>query len=354
MEWYRLKLEGLKNSKIRILMNNYIKYKDIFVNLESIKFDLKFSDEEIKQILNSKNNLKFIELKSILNKERITLLSLNDYRYSPLLQNINKPPLFLFCKGDISLLKCEKIISVVGTRRPTEYGKYCCEKIVKSLVEANICIVSGLALGIDSLAHKKSLEISGKTIAVLGCGIDKIYPKTNRSLREEIEEKGLVITEFPLGTLSKPINFPVRNRIIAGLSRGTVVVESSIKSGSLITANLAFEEGRDVFAIPGDITSEFSEGCNQLIKTQQAKLISEAEDILIEYGWKSENKSSKILNLSPEKLQFYEILKTKLSLDEIKAKIPLKTPTLLSYLMELEIEGIIKSLPGGFYQRIEK
>ena len=176
----------------------------------------------------------------------------------------------------------------------------------------------------------------------------------NIELRKDIENKGLVISEFPLGTLSKPVNFPIRNRIIAGLSRGTVVIESSDKSGSLITANLAFDEGRDIFAVPGDITSEYSKGCNELIKIQQAKLITDAKDILIEYGWESkEDNNDAKSNLFGDKKKIFDSLGTKLSLDEIKSRISLDTSTILSYLMELELEGVVKSLPGGYYQKIE-
>ena len=157
-----------------------------------------------------------------------------------------------------------------------------------------------------------------------------------------------------MGTLSKPVNFPIRNRIIAGLSRGTVVIESSDKSGSLITANLAFDEGRDIFAVPGDITSEYSKGCNELIKIQQAKLITDAKDILIEYGWESkEDNNDAKSNLFGDKKKIFDSLGTKLSLDEIKSRISLDTSTILSYLMELELEGVVKSLPGGYYQKIE-
>lgn len=352
MEWYRLKLIGLKSSKIRALMANNKRYKDIFTNLDKFINTLNLTIDDTQLIEKSKQCERYLEVMDYLERNRIGLISINDYRYPDSLKNIAKPPLFLFYKGNIELLSKNKMISIVGTRRLTKYGELCCERVVKDLVDGDVVIVSGLALGIDSVVHREVLKYKGNTIAVLGCGIDIYYPKTNIKLRDEIEKKGLLISEFPLGTIPAPKNFPIRNRIIAGLARGTVVVESSLKGGSLITASISLEEGRDVYAFPGDITYPLSQGCNKLIKLSQAKLIVSGEDILDEYNWTKINEEGKKLNrLIGIKLKIYSVLKTKMHLEEIRREVSCETSELLSNLMELEIDGYIQSLSGGHYRR---
>lgn len=352
MEWYRLKLIGLKSSKIRALMANNKRYKDIFTNLDKFINTLNLTIDDTQLIEKSKQCERYLEVMDYLERNRIGLISINDYRYPDSLKNIAKPPLFLFYKGNIELLSKNKMISIVGTRRSTKYGELCCERVVKDLVDGDVVIISGLALGIDSVVHREVLKYKGNTIAVLGCGIDIYYPKTNIKLRDEIEKKGLLISEFPLGTIPAPKNFPIRNRIIAGLARGTVVVESSLKGGSLITASISLEEGRDVYAFPGDITYPLSQGCNKLIKLSQAKLIVSGEDILDEYNWTKTNEEGKKLNrLIGIKLKIYSVLKTKMHLEEIRREVSCETSELLSNLMELEIDGYIQSLSGGHYRR---
>ncbi len=352
MEWYRLKLIGLKSSKIRALMANNKRYKDIFTNLDKFINTLNLTIDDTQLIEKSKQCKRYLEVMDYLERNRIGLISINDYRYPDSLKNIAKPPLFLFYKGNIELLSKNKMISIVGTRRSTKYGELCCERVVKDLVDGDVVIISGLALGIDSVVHREVLKYKGNTIAVLGCGIDIYYPKTNIKLRDEIEKKGLLISEFPLGTIPAPKNFPIRNRIIAGLARGTVVVESSLKGGSLITASISLEEGRDVYAFPGDITYPLSQGCNKLIKLSQAKLIVSGEDILDEYNWTKINEEGKKLNrLIGIKLKIYSVLKTKMHLEEIRREVSCETSELLSNLMELEIDGYIQSLSGGHYRR---
>ena len=352
MEWYRLKLIGLKSSKIRALMANNKRYKDIFTNLDKFINTLNLTIDDTQLIEKSKQCERYLEVMDYLERNRIGLISINDYRYPDSLKNIAKPPLFLFYKGNIELLSKNKMISIVGTRRSTKYGELCCERVVKDSVDGDVVIISGLALGIDSVVHREVLKYKGNTIAVLGCGIDIYYPKTNIKLRDEIEKKGLLISEYPLGTIPAPKNFPIRNRIIAGLARGTVVVESSLKGGSLITASISLEEGRDVYAFPGDITYPLSQGCNKLIKLSQAKLIVSGEDILDEYNWTKINEEGKKLNrLIGIKLKIYSVLKTKMHLEEIRREVSCETSELLSNLMELEIDGYIQSLSGGHYRR---
>lgn len=353
MGWYRLKLNGLKSSKIRVLMLNYRRYKELLIeDTEVLKEKFNFDDEDIKIIQRSIECQKYIDFVEYLERNRIGIIDMNDYRYPELLKNISKPPIFIFFKGDINLLEKERMISIVGTRRATKYGEGCVSQILKDLVEADVVVVSGLALGIDTIAHQETLELKGKTIAVLGCGIDIIYPKGNIGLRRNIEKYGLVISEFPLGTKPSPQNFPIRNRIISGLSKGVLLIESALKGGSLITAGLALEEGRDVFAVPGDISAPFSKGCNSLIRDSLAKLIISGEDILKEYLWLKKTELGENLNkLIGKKLKIYNILKTKMHLEEIKELSGIETGELLGYLMEMEMERYVQSLPAGYYRR---
>lgn len=291
-----------------------------------------------------------IYLSMVLKKNRVKVLNLKSKNYPEDLRNISQPPVFLYYKGDISLLENRKI-GVVGTRKATSYGRITCEKMTEDLVSNEITTVSGLALGIDSICHKRTLEKSGKTIAVVGSGLDIIYPKENRILWEQIERSGLIISEYPLGTEPIGYNFPMRNRIIVGLSRGILVIESQKKGGSLITAELALEEGREVFAVPGDIFSPSSEGCNNLIKNSQAKLTTDIKDIITEYGWEIKNNKNSNLSLTSYEEKIFFLLEKEKNLDELILESSFKAGEILSILMDLEIKHAIVSIPGGKYRR---
>ncbi|HWP45810.1 MAG TPA: DNA-processing protein DprA [Candidatus Limnocylindrales bacterium] len=216
----------------------------------------------------------------LLEKHRVQIVTLSDSNYPELLRNIFDPPPVLYVKGTFSE-RDQLAVAVVGSRKSSSYGRLTAEKICLDLVSRGVTIVSGLARGIDSFAHRGALKGGGRTIAVLGNGVDCIYPRENRRLYEAIVEKGAVISEFPLGTPPDRKNFPVRNRIISGLSLGVVVVEAGDQSGALITADQALEQGREVLAIPGNVSSYTSRGTHRLIK-QGAKLVETAEDILEE------------------------------------------------------------------------
>lgn len=203
--------------------------------------------------------------------------------YPPLLKEIFDPPWVLYCKGDIQLLQEKNILAIVGTRNPTIYSKSVLEKFIPPLVKANFTIVSGLALGVDSLAHKMTIAERGKTIGVLGSGFDHMYPNKNKSLLEHMAKNHCVITEYPTHIPPRKWHFPARNRIISGLAKGVLITEAKEKSGSLITADQALEQGREVFAIPGPIHHEFSKGTNKLIQFG-AKLVIDLEDILHEWN----------------------------------------------------------------------
>lgn len=350
MEWYKLRAADVKDSIIHNLMSAFKEYLDIF-KLDEFQLRKYFNIDaiEYKKIIDSQTLSLDEEIKN-LKKNKVKVLSLKSSNYPEELKNISQPPVFLYYKGDISLLKGKRI-GVVGTRKATVYGKITCEKMTEDLVNNEITTVSGLALGIDSICHKKTLDKNGKTIAVVGSGLDVIYPKENRILWENIEKSGLIISEYPLGTEPIGYNFPMRNRIIVGLSRGILVIESQKKGGSLITAELALEEGREVFAVPGDIFSPSSEGCNNLIKNSQAKLTTDVKDIIIEYGWELKNNKNNNLKLTSYEEKIFFLLEKEKNLDELILGTSLKASEILSILMDLEIKHIIVSIPGGKYRR---
>jgi len=205
---------------------------------------------------------------------------ISDARYPALLKEIYDPPIFLFARGNLELA-ASHMLGVVGTRRPSPYGTAVAEKLAAELAAAGLTIVSGMARGIDTAAHKGASSVDGNTVAVLGCGVDMVYPAENRKLAAQIAAQGLLLSEFPMGAPAFPQNFPVRNRIISGMSLGVLVVEGAEYSGSSITARLALEQGREVFAVPGNITSKVSWGPNLLIK-QGAKLVQDWNDVIVE------------------------------------------------------------------------
>ena len=277
--------------------------------------------------------------------------TIEDDIYPQCLKEISNPPLKLYYKGNLDLLKDERLIAVVGTRNPSSYGKLCCEYMVKKMTSANITIVSGFAKGIDSIAHKTSLLTGGKTIAVIASGLDIVYPASNLSLYREIEEKGLILSEYEAGVKPFKFNFPQRNRIIAGLSKGIIVVESKDRGGSLITADLALEFNRDVYAVPGDVFSEYSKGCNNLIRDSKAKSLSNINELLDDYSWKIEEKN--INNkYTQNQLLILNSLSSEKNLDNILMETKIQETEILAELMTLEIMGAIKSIAGGRYKKI--
>ena len=278
-------------------------------------------------------------------------ITINDDIYPECLKEISDPPEKLYYKGNLELLKSERMIAVVGTRNPSSYGKLCCEYMIKKMSKADITIVSGFAKGIDSIAHKTSLLTDGKTIAVIASGLDIVYPASNLSLYREIEEKGLILSEYEAGVKPFKFNFPQRNRIIAGLSKGTIVVESKDRGGSLITADLALEFNRDVYAVPGDVFSEYSKGCNNLIRDSKAKSLSNINELLDDYSWKIEEKN--INNkYTQNQLLILNSLSSEKNLDNILMETKIEQTEILAELMTLEIMGAIKSIAGGRYKKI--
>jgi DNA processing protein len=282
-------------------------------------------------------------------QSRHNVLTLADSRYPKQLLEISDPPAILYVSGATEFLSSPGL-AVVGSRNATPQGVENARRFARALSDAGFTIVSGLALGVDSAAHAGGLEGRGSTIAVLGTGIDIVYPKGNDSLAEEISLRGALVSEFPLATPPKASNFPRRNRLIAGLARGCLVVEAAIDSGSLITARLAAEQGREVFSIPGSIHSPLAKGCHALIK-QGAKLVEGAQDVLEEFGLvgKTVEKTAKQVegHLLLDKMGFDSC-----DVDSLIARSGLTAEVISAMLLELELDGRIAPLPGGLYQRI--
>jgi len=293
-------------------------------------------------------------------RHRISVVPMNSSDYPEALRNICDPPVCLYVKG--KLVSDEISVAVVGSRRASGYGLTQAKKISGELARLGICVISGMARGIDTAAHIGALTANGRTVAVLGCGLDMAYPPENRKLMEQIIETGAVISEYPPGVEPAPHHFPVRNRIVSGMSAGVLVVEAGERSGSLITAQLALEQGRDVYALPGNIVSVNSKGTNKLIQ-DGAKLVTSVEDIIEELHWYKQfiagnvpdsgvnlNMKTASFELSPEERDVLELLSVELlSIDEIQRKLSVNMPLLHGILLSLEMKGLIKREPGGRY-----
>jgi len=289
-----------------------------------------------------------------LDKFRIKIVSFWDAEYPVLLKRIFDPPAFIYYKGTLQP-EDKRALAIVGTRVPTQYGKIVTEQICRDLVDNGIPVVSGLARGIDTVAHRHVVSSQGRTLAVLGCGLDTIYPPENKKLAEEIERNGALISEYPLGTLPDAGNFPRRNRIISGLSLGVLIVEAGIKSGALITAFQALEQNREVFAIPGPITSGKSAGTNQLIK-EGAKLVQNIADILKELEGQLESRSreveQRIPSLSGIEKELYELLgKEPIHIDRLVHSSKKSAPEILAALLSLELMGLVRQMAGKMFIR---
>lgn len=285
-------------------------------------------------------------------KEKVEILRIDGAGYPSLLKEIATPPAELYLKGKLPTSAC---LAIVGSRRASAYGLRIAERLARELTEAGLCIVSGLARGIDTAAHRGALSGKGETIAVLGNGLSDPYPPENRRLGEEILEKGgALVSEFPMTYPVLPENFPRRNRIISGLSLGVVVVEADEKSGALITANFAAEQGREVFACPGPMDSVLSRGCHRLIQ-QGAKLVMEAADIFEELKLPlvhQLSKESKLPDLDQKEAKVYQHLSDEpLSIDLLAERSELPVQEALSTLLQLELKQLVRSHPGKRFVR---
>jgi len=294
-------------------------------------------------------------------KENIAIISRADPLYPDLLKKIHDPPVVLYAKGKLEALNCRGL-GIVGSRASTVYGRSVAEQMTNTLSRQGFTIISGMALGIDTAAHKGALAAEGKTLAVLGCGLDIVYPPSNRRLYEQITSAGAVVSEYPLGTEPESFRFPARNRIISGMSLGVVVVEAAKRSGSLITASHALEQGREVFAVPGRIDSVKSAGTHTLLQ-QGAKLVHSINDIVEEFPaavLQSQNTDTgseddeQVFreNLSREEAEIFGVIETyPRSFDEIVEESGFSAQQTNELLLHLELKGMVQALPGKSYQK---
>ena len=356
-----LSVEGIGPGKIRKLLARFRSIEKILsANLKSLKEVVNENlAKRIQKINNNKN-----DIESALREESDTLSKINgniitvwDESFPPLLKKIYDPPLLIYTKGTFTK-DDEYSIAIVGTRQPTNYGKIQTERIASELANQNITIVSGLARGIDSIAHKSALKVGKRTIAVTGSGLDVIYPPENAKLYDEIAEKGLIISEYELGAKPDAVNFPKRNRIISGLSLGCIIVETGITGGAMQTAAFALDQNREVFAVPGNLGVKQSEGTNVLIQRGEAKLIRNSEDVLLELELKLKPiigknipKPKIEMNLFEEKI--ISVLKNEpVQIDVIATSTNLSTSDCLVHLLSLEFKGLVKQLPGKMFALI--
>lgn len=293
-----------------------------------------------------------------LGDHNLVLLCPFDPRYPEFLHSIADPPVLLYCKGNLTCL-ARPAVAIVGSRAATAYGKRISFELGRELAARGVCVVSGMAMGIDGQAHAGALAGGGATIGVLGCGADVVYPPQHGALFEEVGRQGLLLTEYPLGSRPESFHFPERNRIISGLSLGVVVVEASLKSGSLITAGLALEQGREVFAVPGRIDSVKSQGAHRLLQ-QGAKLVRGVDDILEEFslaGIFAERSPDDFPGPPPAPMtaaeeQLWNCLDVyPLTVDELVRQSGFHPAQVLSLLLDLELKGMVRQLPGQEYER---
>jgi len=365
--YFLTKVNKLGNTRIKNILNRLKDQYDFFNcsqnDLRKIEgIDLNIS-RDIKDSA-EKKKIYDIECESIIRdaeKKSIKVLSLLDEEYPENLKKIYDSPVLLYYKGKLDVSD-KYSLSIVGTRNPTEYGKYTCEKFTEKLSKLGIPVVSGFARGIDSIVHNVCLKNNNLTYAVFGCGVDVIYPSDNRKLYSELIERGAVISEFPVSSQPEKVNFPKRNRIISGIGLGSLIIESGIKGGSILTAEFAIDQNREVFAVPGYINSKQSQGTNDLIKRGQAKLVTEIDDILDELEIKLKpvlnrdvSKKEKELkeDLSVTEKKIYDSLCYEpVHIDSINELTGLSISDCLVSLLSLEFKGLIRQSPGKNFIKI--
>lgn len=327
---------------------NIINPKDFFFMSDKELLHLFSGTSLIQEFLIHRRRINWQEEWEKLEDKKIKMVTIWEKEYPFLLKEIKNPPLFILYKGD---LYGDKFIGIVGTRRPSLYGMKMAESFAKELVRYDFVIVSGLAYGIDTYAHRGALEGNGRTFAVLGSSLDFIYPSGNAKLAERIMENGAIISEYPLGTRPSRYTFPQRNRIISGICQGVLVIEAGEKSGALITANFAVNEGREVFAIPGRLTDEKSVGTNKLIK-DGAKIVLDIIDILEEYGISYERRDKKEVHLSEEENKILQVLGYEpIFIEDLLDKLKIDLSKLMFLIASLQGKGFVEEYPGLRYAK---
>lgn len=304
---------------------------------------LGFGREKAERLLGIRKGLNFHQLLQRIENQNVRIFCVDDADYPKCLRSITSPPVFLFVRGKLPLL--HKALAVVGTRQITDYGRMVTEKLVSDLIGSRLVIISGLAFGVDSCAHEATLKNQGITVAVLGCGVDNIYPSSNRSLADRIiKNGGAVLSEYPLGTPAMQHHFPVRNRIISGLSRGVLIVEGGVKSGALITARYALEQGREVFAIPNNITKVGLSGTNHLIRRGEAKLVENVGHILEEFQMQPAQSKQSVSFSAIESELLEQIMNGGKSIDELTLETSYNVARLSEVFINLQLKGVVRQI----------
>ncbi|MBN1754849.1 DNA-processing protein DprA [bacterium] len=360
IQWYLglSTVKGIGPSRYRTLLNTFGSAKGVFEQSRA-KLEQLLSADAVDQILAfrpDKNDFVQKQLEAI-ESYGANFIPIDSEHYPYLLKQISTAPPFIFA-SDLFKKADEVAIAMVGTRKPSYYGKGVAEQFAAEFANKGITVVSGFADGVDTAAHRSCLKHGGRTIAVFGCGLEVIYPYFNSKLYREIKEKGILVSEFPMGTKPDAINFPQRNRIISGLSLGTVVIEAGLKSGALITSSYALHQNREVFAVPGTINSPESEGTNRLLQ-KGAKLVTSVEDILEEFPFiivpkeEREEAYQQVSSLTEDEKKIYDALDFNPQHIDVLVKAgDFEMSHALSILLALELKGLIKQIPGKRFVRV--
>jgi DNA processing protein len=360
-EWiYRIaltKITGVGPVQSRKLIEHFKTASDIFNQkvkhlsaVENVGIQTAKAIKDFNDFKSCEEEIKFAE------KYNIQPLFIADENFPKRLLNCYDAPVLLYFKGNADL-NASRFVSIIGTRRNSEYGKWCTETIIEKLLSYNVTIVSGLAFGIDAIAHKASLQHNIPTIGVLAHGLNEIYPSEHKSLAKNMCENGGLLTEFSKHVSAERFNFPRRNRIVAGISEATIVIETGLKGGSMITAELANGYNRDVFALPGKINDAKSEGCNYLIRSNKAMLLDNVEEMAATLGWKTKNLSvakqkQLFIELNEEEKRIVESLSKKQPqhVDEMIVSTGLSMSQFAGAMLSLELQNVVGPLPGKMYR----
>lgn len=348
-------IEQLDSTFVQRLYNYFGDIEEAFnaeiVDLEQIEG---LSVKKVENFISKKKEVNPFQVYDFVQKKGIKIITFDDEAYPYMLRQISNPPMVLYYKGDLASCNLKKTVAFVGSRKASYMGKESVNKIISGLSNTDICIVSGLAAGIDAASHKGAIDNNLKTIGVIASGFDYIYPSCNRYLYEKIEGGcGAVVTEYYPTFEPMKYRFPQRNRIVTGLSYGTVVGEAAIKSGALISANLTLEQGRELMCIPGAINNSNTEGIYKLLK-DGATLVTSGEDVLNTLGWeviKEENKNFSLELDATEKKIFAIISMESKGFDEIQSELAISTEELLDYLTRMELKGLIEQSGGDRYKK---
>ena len=354
-------VSGVGAARLRLLVNHFGDPETVMNATERELAGVDGIDKSLaRKILSERDFEEDIQLQlSRLNKSEARIVTFWDKEFPENLKKIYDPPVMLFVRGELS--SSDKYsVAVVGTRNPTTYGKHVAEKFAAELAEHGIVVVSGLARGIDTISHTTTVRSGGRTIAVLGSGVDVIYPSENKRLAEQILVGGAIVSEYYMGSKPDAVNFPRRNRIISGISLGTILVETDVNGGAMITASFALDQNREVFAVPGQVFERKCRGTNKLIKEGRAKLVEDISDVVEELRYKlrpilkDQPKFQAKIQLSIFEQKIFDVLSDDpIHVDALADKCKMSTSDILVQLLSLELKGVVRQLPGKYFTKCE-